>query len=387
MSKILSHSAVNLYQTCGHKYNLHYNHKYREKITSGALVFGSALDAAINSLLEDKKNASLKDLDHYQEEFDEAWKSTTINNKKVADLSKSTLVAYSASDFDEDLLDDNDLNQLYAFLQSIYPDTVQDKKQAVISAYELRQKVKKDNGLTALKTEDAQFLNFANWLSLRHKGLLMIKAYYEEVLPKIVKVLEVQRKVEIALETGDKFLGFIDAVLDFGQGPIITDLKTSSIHYNDDAANSSPQLAVYSSILHSEYNTNKTLFIVLKKAMKKNKLKVCRSCKHDGGPSRAKTCDNEINGKRCGAAWIETLNPSAEIQWVWGAIPEAFSQSVMENYDTVLKGINNEIYPRNFNSCKMAYGTCQFYAQCHFGTPLEDDKNLEKVESYYKRNT
>lgn len=47
----LSHSGRELYETCGYKFQLHYNQRLRSKNTSSALLFGSAFDEALNVLL------------------------------------------------------------------------------------------------------------------------------------------------------------------------------------------------------------------------------------------------------------------------------------------------------------------------------------------------
>ena len=60
MSKKISHSAWSKYLVCPKLYDLHYNQKLRPKGTTSALLFGSAIDAALNVML-------LKTGDPYEE--------------------------------------------------------------------------------------------------------------------------------------------------------------------------------------------------------------------------------------------------------------------------------------------------------------------------------
>ena len=95
MSVKLSHSALSRYQMCPTSYNLHYNKKIRPDSTTGALLFGDALDKALNCLL-------LNEGDPY-ERFIQAFTYGQIN-KVDTYLPTSKDLVYANSDFDPDLL-------------------------------------------------------------------------------------------------------------------------------------------------------------------------------------------------------------------------------------------------------------------------------------------
>ena len=52
----LSHSQVSRYGLCPKSYEFHYVRKIRTSVMSAALVYGSALDSALNQLLLPEEN-------------------------------------------------------------------------------------------------------------------------------------------------------------------------------------------------------------------------------------------------------------------------------------------------------------------------------------------
>lgn len=375
-NKTLSYSQLNTYLACGEKYRLHYVEKLRETVTSAALLFGSALDQTVNEMLLDKKKDQLKTISYYQTKVRSNWQTQPIN-RNPEDLPESLLIAYSDADHDYDLLTDSDIAVLYDRAKTLIPAELPEapKRESLREAYGKLAAIKKHIGIENIQEDTARYLNLENWHVMLRKGELMVTAIYEKVLPQIKEVVEVQKRVELANDNGDTTVGFIDSVLVFeGEDfPRITDLKTSARAYDPDAANVAPQLAGYGFAL----NINKAAFIVLSKAIKKNKSKVCAVCGHNGSGGRAQTCDNGGKGKdRCGGAWIEQIQPEAQVEIIKGDINPVFEENVIENYEHVLKGINAEVFPRNFNSCMDFGRKCQFYSICHEG---KVNKNLVKV--------
>src|ERR1700744_2896054 len=98
MSTKLSFSQVNIYTTCGRKYQLHYLYKFREKFFHSALAYGSSIDSGLNTLLE------TRDLEKALAEFDKTWAFQYINNK-LTSLSECENLVYAEKDFDPDLLE------------------------------------------------------------------------------------------------------------------------------------------------------------------------------------------------------------------------------------------------------------------------------------------
>ena len=96
----------------------------------------------------------------------------------------------------------------------------------------------------------------------------------------------------------------------------------------------------------------------------------------DGTGQRHKTCDNVIDGKRCNAEWIETINPKAWIQIIINEIPKMTEDLVLENIDQINESIKSGIFIRNLQSCIMPWGKCNFYEKCYKGK----DTDLVKAE-------
>lgn len=351
-----------MYSTCGKKYEYHYIHRLRESIQSAALLFGSAIDVSLNEMLLDKKNNKLNTVKHYQDVFQKNWIFGTINNV-VVPLKQSIQIAYAESDFDGDLLNDEDIEEL-GF----------NSKSAFLRYYQYVNIQKKKVGLSQLIQKDQKILNEANWRCLFHKGNLMLEAYYKEILPQIKQVLEVQKQVNLINEEDDNVIGFIDAVLDFGAGPVILDNKTSSRQYEMNSASVSPQLAVYKHTLQEAYPNAKTAFAVMYKRMLKEEIKTCSNCGHNGSGERFKTCNNEQNNKRCNGEWQFYITHKARVEIIHGDISKELEDNVVDNYEVILKGIKNNIFYRNWSSCEQAYGNCAYLMLCRKN---KDDKLIK----------
>lgn len=357
----LSYSQVSKYTQCGESYRLHYIEKLRPKTTTGALLFGSALDNALNVLLLGGPDV--------EKEFDDTFRNQKINGKDTY-IPTSTLVLYSATDFDADLLvqDDYDVFNKTKELQDFkgeWPDLVKEM-----------QAKKSASGYDALSHEEKVLLGLGNWLSMRRKGLLMIEAYRKKIIPKINKVLGVQKFVKLDNGAGDTIIGFVDLIADFDDyGPVILDNKTSILEYDKDSVLTSPQLSMYVNMLSEEYGTRKGGYIVMRKSIKKNREKVCSVCGHDGSGGRHKTCDAVVEGKRCGGTWNETLRPEVVIQVIVDEIPLRTEEIVMENLDLVNNGIKNEVFTRNLGMCKNYFGgLCPYFNKCY----KNKDEGLEQ---------
>lgn len=136
MSKKVSHSAWKKYMTCPKMYDYHYNERLRPTGTSSALVFGSAIDEALNALL-------LKTGDPFE-----------VFKQKFAFEDLKDL-EWDSRDFDP-----------YIF-------TVD--------------QLKKINGESE---------SYKAWASMRIKGRMMIEAYITQIYPLIEEVHSVQKELE-----------------------------------------------------------------------------------------------------------------------------------------------------------------------------------------------
>jgi hypothetical protein len=190
----LSHSAVDKYEQCPYKYYLHYVMKYRSSLQSSALVFGNALDIALNSMLDGK--------DDYREVFDSEW------NKYE---SQADVIQYYNSDLDASLL--------------------------------LPEELELDKPMQ-------------NFISLRRKGYRLLDAYKAEIFPSIKKVISIQEEINISgydeegNATEDSIYGKIDLIAMIEHNgevkKALLDNKTTSQPYPKTAVVKKDQLALYS---------------------------------------------------------------------------------------------------------------------------------------------
>jgi len=353
MGNRLSHSAINRYKMCGESYRLHYVERIRPNGTSSALLFGAALDEALNVLLTVGNESSAEEV------FEQSFRKQTINGKEI-DIPTSTLVAYSKTDYDKDLLTKDDVEILKTFAEaggiSEYTDH--------ISA---RVKLNKKESLTEV---EQSFLNYASWLSLRRKGLLMIQAYRIKVLPEIEEVYEVQKEFNLKNGDGDSVVGLVDLIAKVrGHGVVILDNKTAGRPYERDSARNSEQLALYLHELEEQYKTRKVGYIVLLKNVNKNKVKICKSCGADGSNSSHTTCNVMMNGKRCKGEFTITIDPEIDVQIIIDEMPEDVEAVVLDNVDTVNTLITDKVFQKNTECCEKWFGQrCAYYNLCHGGS-------------------
>mgnify|MGYP001614238371 FL=1 len=354
---------------------MHYQRKLRERVKSAALHFGDCLDKAVNQMLLDHKNSALKPADLYVANFHGLWTNVKVlkqsGNEELESAITSNGIAYAESDFDKDLLMAEDVTAISNRFELI--DNVED----VLKKYYAINALKKEKGLENLHEKSVAFLNAVNWYTLKTKGSLILLEYYRNVIQKIVKVYEIQKTVSLEDGTGNTIIGYVDAVLDLGEGPVICDFKTSSMTYEASSASNSEQMALYRHCLRGTYDTKNVCFIVAYKHIQKVRVKTCSSCgftAKDG--SMHKTCYNENSGRRCGQAWNETISLSAKIEMVPGLIDETFENFVVENFDSVLRGIEHGVFTKNWANCEAYNRKCAYYYLCRKGS----DSKLVQVE-------
>src|ERR1700722_520157 len=282
MKTKLSHSAVSKYLQCPRMYQNHYIKRLRGKTISGALLIGGAIDKGLNILIETKS------LEKAIQTFDSEWEYGFINDQKVH-LPTSELVVYAKKDFDEELLPETALNEVKLNYSTQTP---------LELFYEIL-KLKEEKGFENLSIYHKQFYNFLNWSCLKVKAHLMLQAYHDKVLPKIKKVIAIQKKVIITGKSGDDIEMYIDLVVEWEDGKkYVLDNKTSSIEYDPKEGETSQQLILYYYALNKEAEPYDKLdgvgFVVLYKQIQKNRIKICEKCGNNGTGGRHKTCDNEV---------------------------------------------------------------------------------------------
>lgn len=307
MSNKLSFSSVNTYDTCSMKYNYHYILKYRPKTTSSALVFGSAFDKAINALFEGKDA---------EEEFIKEFSSFTLNGV-VEDTATSINITFSQKDFDKVLCQG---------IAEEYEPLLNKKREKIISKDEMAR------------------LNFIYFSCMKEKGLMMLTAYKEQILPRIKKPLAYQKEIKIDNDKGDTIIGYVDLVAVWEDGStVIFDLKTAGEAYPADAVIKSTQLSLYCYALENFYNTRRCGFIVFNKNIKKMK-----------------------DGKKC--------KPYIDVQVLIDEMPLSKEEETVMKFELTNVNIKNKVFDKNPDSC-YNFGRCQFYNLCH----KDDDSDVIKM--------
>lgn len=368
MSNKLSHSSLSKFQTCPKAYYYRYIRKLYSKYKSAALFFGSALDEAVNDLLDPNKEVSR---DEAVEIFYKNWEIGKDSSGEEIELKHNETITYSASDFDSDLLQKDDYRKLFKFLEE--NNMVDD----IFGELDRIKKLKSEKGWDNLESIDRQFYNYANWLSMRNKGVLLLDGYIEQILPHIDEVIEVQKYVTLENDSGDIIRGYIDLIAKWEDGSIcVLDNKTSGIEYAVDSVIKSPQLSTYMMILNDkaldpddewEHKVEKAGYLVLRKNLIKDIKKVCKQCGHKAKKgARHKTCDNEIDGVRCGGPWDRSVTFKVDTQIIIDPINDHVQDLVLQNINDINNAIKNELFIRNFNSCMQPWGKCEYYDKCWF---------------------
>jgi hypothetical protein len=372
MKNKLSNSALNTYNTCGRKYRLHYLEKLRSKYISGALIMGSAMDKGLNELL------TSRDLKKATEVFNNEFEYNWINNKKVY-VPDSELIVYAKKDFDAELLEFEDQE---LFGREYLRLTKEEKCLGIEKTYKNLLETKESIGFENMPDEAKSLYNLANWLCLKRKGHLMLQAYHDKVLPKIKKVIAVQKEFNLEGKSGDVLNGFIDLIVEWEDGKkYVLDNKTSTMEYEPDSASKSQQLILYYYVSNKELPPEEKLdgagFIVLYKQIQKNRIKICESCGHDGTGGRHKTCDKEWTTGRCNGAWKETIKPEARVDIILNEIAPQAQNLVLQTFLGANDGIKKGHFGPNLDSCNKFGQPCQFYNKCWKG----EDKDLIQLEA------
>ena len=354
----LSHSAVNKYLVCPKEYQLHYIEKLRSKNQSSALLYGSAIDAALEELVKSR------DINNSLSVFNYNWQVQEIN-KILTELRLLTTINYSSRDIDLDLLESEDFVSINEELG----------KGASFKIDDIVQK-KKEKTFLYLTKKEKMLINYTSWLCLKRKGILMLQKAKEIIDENMIELLGTQVKVELENDQGDTSIGYADLVVRWKgyDKPIVMDFKTSSPDYKADSVRTSPQLSGYVLGLSGQFeNTDLGGYIVLNKNILKNKIKICKECGYNGSGKTHQRCNNEIENSmmgnvktsRCNGEWEETFTRSVKSQVIIDKTTKEFTDFTLENYDFVCSSIKAEEFPQNFESCTR-YGIqkCDFYDIC-----------------------
>lgn len=363
MSLKLSHSSMNDYQTCPKMYELKRVHKWVSPLKSSALFLGSAIDLALNHLLENKDKKSVDELvEESIKVFNLNWEQAKDNEYKLVDLPKNPNIKYSKYDYDPDLLEKEDWKEL--FEMALNPIEDRNKIQSKLNEIDFLD----------LSEGERSFYNFGSWLACKRRAKYLIEAYARDILPHIKRVIAVQMDIKLDDGEGNMLNGVIDMVAELKDGrKAILDNKTTSMEYEEDSVLTSPQLALYKKQLNmmaedpeNPWNVKIDCagFLVISKKLEKDITKTCKKCGHVGAGSH-KTCDNMVDGKRCGGDWDKVKKFKANTQIIIDEIDEHVQDMILQNADTIKSCIQSGLFPQNFNSCINKYNMkCDYYDLC-----------------------
>lgn len=366
-----SYSQSSLYVSCPQAWYNRYVQKL-DSVTEGAsLSFGTAFDAAIAALLENKPD--------YMEIFNKKWFSTTNRKKELVPIFDSPTIVYANNDFDKDVLQPEDLQTLLDWASEL--------------------KIVTDNGVLLMETilknkknpykfvseKEIQFFNRASWLSLKRKGELLVEAFKEQFLPQVEEVVAIQKHAYLKDNTtGDAVTGYIDFVLKIKgyDKPIIFDLKTSSALYKQDQIDNSDQLTLYVAIDGHRFNTDIVGYAVCIKNIKKEIISYCVECgyqkdgQHKTCPAPVKPDPNWPQEKldeflkkkpaRCNGEWKDFKVLRPEVQVLIEKKSHEQMKSVLVDQANILEGMKQEIIYKNTSKCNNWYGgKCPYFNLCH----------------------
>lgn len=366
----ISHSAAQTFKSCHYKYHLKYVERIAPKEQGASLAFGSAIDEAIGYLLTMHQQGKV-------EEGVANFKHLFLNNPiKGWMLSENNRdLRYGKRDYDASVLQDA------ASIQQI--ETWQDELKTTAEA--AMQAIKQEK-YKEVKDYDFEMYNRLSWLSLKNKGLLMLDGFARDILPKITQVIAVQHKFEGETGHGGIITGFIDLLCMYEgyDKPVVIDIKTAAMAYEEDSVMLSEQLSLYLSAVGESLETDTAGFAIMLKAMdKKAECGKCGNVKE----SSHKTCNamikkvvdvntdpSKTKEERCNGQWIET--PEAKTQVVIDEIPKAKRDDYLSGFSDLTKYIR-VLKDKNYSSCK-DFGLCDYFYYCHGTDEQRKDKYFKK---------
>ncbi len=366
MSFKSSYSQNSTYISCPKFWYNSYVLKLKGLTEGASLYFGSAMDAAVESMLKNEPN--------YMNRFHARW-HTAMSNGKPKQLFDADDIIFGYNDFDESLLDkhgDTPIMEDWAKQLGLIPQTETPDFQKLVGLYRETVKLKK-NSYRAPTDEQIKYYNRLSWLSMNHKGRILITAFRDQFYPKIKKVISTQNFCNIKdPSTGDSIVGVIDMVLEIEgyDKPIIFDLKTAAMPYTQDQIELTDQLTLYAGMKGADYQTNLVGYVVLCKNIPKDIVAYCNKCNGTRN-GRHKTCDAlSSSGDRCHGNWIETKVPKPVVQvLVESKTPEQIND-LFQDISNIMVAMKNSVIFKNTSKCNNWYGSkCQYYDLCHKNDP------------------
>lgn len=307
--------------------------------STSALLFGSAIDKACEDYAINKNQSRAR---HF---FREEWKKIQEGfEEEDGSISK---VSFHPLDFDHELLIQSD-NEF------ILKDTLYETVAALVKAGTEKERI-----------------NYANWISMHRKGIMLVNKFIEWVDENVETILETQSEIELEDEDGNKVTGKPDLVIKIHgyDKPLLVDLKTSARYYERGSVKQSEQLALYYMYLKATRypDMERAAFLVLNKTIKKNRTKTCRKC-GNVTTGREKTCAIGTGKARCHGEFDEVITPEVNLQYIHDEISQEFIDATVEKYNIVKDAIIAKKFEMNLNGCANYYGRpCPYAKFCENG--------------------
>jgi hypothetical protein len=377
----VSNSQRSLFLQCGKKYKYRYIHKLRPKEKGNALFFGSAFDAASDILINEK------DLPKAKERFSELWMAHEQN----------LYCKFSKTDLELRLYEPSDIAKLEAAAGNLNVSNALKAYNTHGNVIDLIKDIKKmkDQSFTRdLTLEEERFLHYATVLSMLRKGYLMLESFQRNISPHITGVIGTQVQINAENGLGDSIIGYIDLLCNMSgyklpNGRILTaddlvvaDVKTAGVTYwaKLDDLNNSDQLDSYliAPAVQSIQATNLIAYFAVAKQVSKDEQSFCKSCANEKKSSH-KTCNAEIDGKRCNGEWKEQVTYFCEAKMVVGERNVQDASQMYDDYNMVVAGIKAEVFVRNRESCHAYGGVCEYSNICSkYLSPDQEEVELQK---------
>jgi PD-(D/E)XK nuclease superfamily len=351
-----SYSQFSLFQKCSRYWKNSYRLKLSKPEIGASLVFGSAIDKAVSSLLDNKPD--------WKEVFTKTMAEIVLDGKFIKVFDNPNIV-YANGDMDIYVLQDKDIILMDSWVKELNLSTY---GTTAVEIFKECVKIKK-NPYKKTTPEMMKYFSRGSWLSLIRKGEILLDAFKEQILPQITEVISLQKHANIKDElSGDSVVGVIDMVVklkQYGNSPVILDLKTSAFPYLEEQLETSPQLTLYAALesknvafpIHVGY-------VVLCKNIPKESIATCSLCGHTQD-SKHRTCNQIINEKRCNGSWIEKKLLKPTIQLIVQTKDQQQVNDLLQDFTNVIVTAKNDLTFRNNETCNNFFGQkCIYYNLC-----------------------
>lgn len=357
----LSISSYSRFMENPAKYNLHYNKRIRPIYKMSYFVFGGCVDKGINAAL-----GLHKEIEPYNI-TEEALKKSLLDGK----------TEFITNDYDGELISDKRKEEMLKELKKYgYKGDDVD-----VLAKSLLKKP-----FTELSENQRYALGLCCYESLRVKAFLMLDAFQNKIAPKLKNAEDIQKELIWTDDDENTFTGFIDFRTEFMGKQYLADNKTSSNterDYPDGCVENSIQLGAYA----GQTGDTDAVYFIFDKRIKKNRIRICVSCETQAKNPRVRTCDKELDGKRCGGEFEHSIKPECEVVYKTGKISREEKNFIQKTLTEAANLIKAGIFPHNYDNCKpKMYGDkevkCPYYNYCRTG----DMTGLEMVPETKKKD-